>query len=316
MSIFSLFKKTPKAHKNLSNFSFLAIGKTKESTETVDIKRYIGIGSSHVLAVNPTKTELDSIMGYESQNEPEYTGSDDNGAWARVIFIVETDPKQCDGIDVKNRIMFTLYNSPAYNRDQTKVQVIDDYGNSTWASVEDAKAGKKLLSANGNPIRIADKYRMACRGEVDLVSFLKAYLCVDDAFNYTNGVWTLKPNASECVFGLERIKDYFKGDFSEIKDALKLQPNNKVKLLYGVRTTDDGHQYQAIATRNEFVLRNSANNRAYERLEKQLLDAKQSGAYATTEFKVQPLQEFTVQPTDLSTPVEQTADSSDAMPWD
>lgn len=316
MSIFNLFKKTPKAHKGNHNYSFLVIGKTKESSEAADIKRYIGIGSSYVRAVNPTKTELDSLMGYESQNEPEYTGSDDSGNWARVTFIVETDPKQCDGIDIKNRVMFTLYNAPAYNRDQTKVQVIDDYGNSTWANVEDAKAGKKLLSANGNPIRIADKYRMACRGEVDLVAFLKAYLVVDDAFSYVNGSWVLKSNAEECKFGLEHIKDFFKGDFSEVKEAINLQPNNKVKLLYGIRTTDEGRQYQAIATRNDFVLRNSATNRAYEHLEKQLLNAKQAGSYATTEFKVQPLQEFTVQPTDLSTPVEQTSDSSDAMPWD
>lgn len=298
---------------NLS-YSFLAIGKTKESTEGSDFKRYIGLGSSYVLAVNPNKAKLDELMGYESLSDPEYTGSDDNGHWARVTFIVRTDPKVCDGIEITNRVSFTLRPTPAYNRDQTKVQVIDDYGNSSWAAVDDAKAGKKLLSSAGNPLKIADKYRMACVGEADLVAFLKAYLNVDDAFNYANGTWSLKANAADCVFGLEHIKDYFAGDFSELQDALKLQPNNKVKLLYGIRTTDEGRQYQTIASRNGFVLRNSASASAITHLEKDLFNAKQAGAYATTEFQVKPLYEYTVEPTNLDQP-QQDPQPSDDMPW-
>ena len=41
------------------NFSFLAIGKTGESKEAVEFKKYIGVGASTVLAVNPTKAELE-----------------------------------------------------------------------------------------------------------------------------------------------------------------------------------------------------------------------------------------------------------------
>lgn len=300
---------------NKLSYSFLAIGKTKESTEGADIKRYIGLGSSFVLDVNPNKAKLDELMGFESQNDPEYTGTDETGKFARVHFIVRTDPKVCNGIEITNRLMFTLRPTAAYNRDQTKVQVIDKYGNSTWANVEDAKAGKKILSVNGNPQKIADQYRMACVGEADLVAFLKAYLNVDDAFNYKNGAWILKDNAEDDVFGLEHIKDYFNGDFSELQDALKLQPNNKVKLLYGVRTTDEGRQYQAIASRGEFILKNGTGSSAITRLEKSLLNAKQAGSYATTEFKVQELAEYDVQPTNLDQP-QQTQGSEDAMPWD
>lgn len=303
-----------------TSFSFLSIGKTAESKEAAEFKRYIGVGASKVLAVNPDKKHLDELMGYESQNEPEYTGSDDNGDFARVTFVVATDPDQCNGIDIKNRLTFTLHKTPAYNRDQTKVQVIDDYGNSTWALKEDAEAGKKLLSSNGNPLKIADKYRIACSGEPELVNFLKVYLCVDDAFNYTNGVWTLKQDADNYKFALDDIKKYFTGDVSEIKDAIALQPNNKVKLLYGVRTTDEGRQYQTIATRLNMVLRNSAGQSALTRLEKELFNTKQNGGFANTEFKVQPLAEYEVTPTDLSksqpTDDPLSAGSGDAMPWD
>lgn len=301
------------------SYSFLTIGKTKEvSSESSDFKRYVGIGSSFVLAVNPDKKTLDELTGYESQSDPEYIGSDDNGQYARVTFIVRTDPNVNNGIEITNRVMFTLRNTPAYNRDKTKVQVIDDYGNTTWTSVDDAKAGKKILTAAGNPARIADKYRMARVGEADLVAFLKIYLGVGDVFNYANGSWIIKENTADYLFKLEKINDYFKGDFSELKEALALQPNSKIKLLYGVRTTDDGKQYQSVATRSELMLRNNANSNALARLEKALADAKAAGSYATTEYKVQDLQEYVVEPTNLSQPQDNpfSAGTDTDMPWD
>lgn len=300
------------------NYLFLSVGKTGESKEAAEFKRYIGYGSTHVVAVNPKKAELDNLMGYDSQSDPEYIGSDDNGKWARVTFIVKTDPEANNGIEITSRLSFTLYNTPAYSKDNTKVQVIDDYGNSTWATVEDAKAGNKLMSSNGKELKIANKYRMACRGEADLVAFLKTYLCVDDAFNYVNGTWTLKDNADDYKFALEHISDYFKGDFSEVKDAIALQPNNKIKLLYGVHTTDEGKQYQTIATKDRLILRNSAGSKAFERAEKELMNIKQGGGYATTEFKVQELAEYDVQATDLNnTPADTTNTGSEDedLPW-
>lgn len=300
------------------NYLFLSVGKTGESKEAAEFKRYIGYGSTHVVAVNPKKAELDNLMGYDSQSDPEYIGSDDNGKWARVTFIVKTDPEANNGIEITSRLSFTLYNTPAYSKDNTKVQVIDDYGNSTWATVEDAKAGNKLMSSNGKELKIANKYRMACRGEADLVAFLKTYLCVDDAFNYVNGTWTLKDNADDYKFALEHISDYFKGDFSEVKDAIALQPNNKIKLLYGVHTTDEGKQYQTIATKDRLILRNSAGSKAFERAEKELMNIKQGGGYATTEFKVQELAEYNVQATDLNnTPADTTNTGSEDedLPW-
>ena len=301
-----------------NSYSFLAIGKTQESKETQEFKKYVGVGSSFVVAVNPTKKELEGIYGHEIANDPEYVVDTDNGKEARITFIVKTDPETCNGVEMINRAMFTLRNAPAYNQDQTKVQVIDKFGNVTWANAEDAKAGKPILTKNGNPAKIAPDYRIACVGEADLIGFLKPYLCVGDAFNYVNGTWVLKEDTKDFVFGLEHIKDYFKGDFSEIKEAIALQPNNKVKLLYGVRTTDEGKQYQAIATRNGMILSNSAGSKALARLEKDLANAKDNGSYASTEFAVQELTEYNVQATNLNAaPVETgTASGSGDMPWD
>ena len=235
-----------------NSYVFLTIGKTQESTETQEFKKYVGVGSSFVVAVNPTKKQLEEIYGHELANDPEY--------------VVDTD--------------------------------------------------------NGKELKIDSSYRMACVGEADLVGFLKAYLGVGDAFNYVNDSWVKKDNADDFLFGLEHIKDYFSGDFSEVKDAIALQPNNKVKLLYGVRTTEEGKQYQTVATRNGMVLLNSAGSKALDRLEKELANAKNNGFYASTDFRVQPLAEYSVEPTDFSTaPAVPTGDQGsetsmgNVMPW-
>ena len=297
--------------KIINSYSFLVVGKTQESTDVAEgFKRYIGVGSSYVLAVNPKKAKLDELMGYESANEPEYVVDGENGKEARITFIVRTDPELNNGIEITNRLTFTMRKEPAYNRDKTKVQVIDTYGNSTWVPVENAKAGKQL-PAN---LRIdQSKYRMAAYGEADLVSFLKTYLVVPSVLNYLNGSWTLNDKATDGKFELEHINDYFNGDVSELEGALKMQPNNKVKLLYGVRTSDDGKQYQTIASRGDMILRNSAGSAALSKLEKDLETLKSNGAYPSTEFKVQELAEYNVEATDLEKPAE--SGSSD-MPWD
>lgn len=304
-----------------NSYVFLAIGKTQESTETQEFKKYVGVGSSYVVAVNPTKKELEEIYGHEMANDPEYVVDTDKGKEARITFIVKTDPNVCNGIEITNRVMFTLSNAPAYKKDQSRVQVIDKYGNTTWANIEDAKTGKKLFSTTGKELKIDSSYRMACVGEADLIGFLKAYLNVGDAFNYVNDSWVKKDNADDFLFGLEHIKDYFSGNFSEIKDAIALQPNNKVKLLYGVRTKDDGKQYQTVATRNGMVLLNSAGSKALDKLEKDLANAKNAGSYVSTDFRVQPLAEYSVEPTDLSTAPTTSTDGQGSeasmgdMPW-
>lgn len=300
----------------MNSYIFLTVGKTQESTEAQEFKRYIGVGSSYVLAVNPSKEELENIYGTE-QKEPEYVVDGENGKEARIHFIVKTDPEANNGIELISRLMFTLRATPAYNRDETKVQVIDGYGNSTWASVEDAKAGAKLLSSEGKELRIDTKYRMACVGEADLVGFLKKYLRVQDVFDYKNGSWIKKPNAEDYAFSLDHIKDYFNGNFSELKEALALQPGNKVKLLYGVRTaeTENGpRQYQAVASRADLIMPNNAGAKSIERLEKNLANIKANGSYPSTEFKVQDLEEWTVEPTNLEKKTDDDPFGAE-LPW-
>lgn len=308
-----------------TSFSFLAIGKTNVSTEAQESKKYIGVGSSFVLGVNPDKKQAEEWLGHELQNDPTYTNESDEVANIRLEFYVKTDPAVCideegKGIEVVNRHSFFLKNQPATfeAQDGTKyATVIDKYGNSQLASYEDAKANKQLLTKNGAAVKIAPDYRIAYEGEAELIAFLKAYLGVEDAFEYKDSNWVLKTSGlDDYLFGLEHIKDYFKGDISEIKEALALQPGNKVKLLYGIRNTDKG-QFQCIATETDLVLRNSAGTRALANLDKQLAYHNNRGNWAAKyTYEVCPLKEYKVTATDLNKPAEvETAAPVDAMPW-
>ena len=296
----------------MNSFSFLTIGKTSESTEASEgYKKYIGLASCHVLAVNPDAKKLEEIYGREMP-VPEYTGEKDGVKYARIDFILKTDPEVCNGIDTITRATFFLRNEPAINREGTRQQVIDIYGNTTYGDIDDVKAKKPLLTSNGNPAKIGPVYRPTCIGEADLVAFLKAFLVVPESFIYPNGKWELGPKADDGKFSLDNIKDYFNGNVKEVKDAIALQPNNKVKMLFGVRTNpDDNKQYQDVCTRGDMILPNYSNS--LKKLEERLADAKSNGSWPNTEYKVCVLQEYKVEASDLN---EVASSSSSAMPWE
>lgn len=293
-----------------TSFSFLTVGKTSESTEAGSgYSKYVGLASCHVLAVNPDAKKLEEIYGREMP-VPEYVGEKDGVKFARIDFILKTDAEVCNGIETIAKATFFVRNEPAINREGTRQQVIDIYGNTSYGSIDDVKEKKPIFTSNGNPAKVGPVYRPSYSGEGDLVAFLKAFLVVPDAFIFPNGKWELGPKSDEGKFGLDCIKDYFNGNFKELRDAIALQPNNKVKMLFGVRTTDDNKQYQDVCTRGDLILPNYSN--ALDRIEKRLADYKSNGSFPNTEYKVCVLQEYKVEASDLDT----AAASSSALPWE
>ena len=304
---------------NKVNICAMAFGKVQESTEGGEVKRYIGVGSSYILGVNLTKSELESIYDRTLDKDPEYTGTQESDGkqvpYIRLDFITSTDPTVCNGIEMTSKLVFFLRKEARYNRDKSKVQVIDKYGRTCWVGVEDAKNHIIPQYSNG-PANIDKDYRPAYVGEEDLTNFLKAYLNIDNVMNYKNGTWEMKENPQDYECRLEHIADYFSGNVKEIKDAIALMPKNKVKLLYGVRTTDDGKQYQSIYT--QVVLRNGSTN--FDRLSKDVNERKESGAYPTTEFEICDLKEYTVEATNFAVPAGNVdpfgAQNEEQSPWE
>lgn len=288
------------------NKMFMAFAAGKVSTENA-IKLYQGVAPVYVLEVNPTKTELEKIYNRELEKTPEYISETEvNGTkypQVRLDFIVQTDPEKCHGIDMKTPISFFITKQVRYNRDGSKLQVVNRYGEFTWLSIEDAKNG--TIPESLNWFEAAD-FRPAYIGEEALTGFIKAYLNIPNkSFRKKDGTVVELKDKSEAEARLDGIENYFKGDFSELKGVLKLQPKNKVKAMFGVRNTDDNKQYQAVYTQK--FLKNNITD--YSKLDKDLQDRKAAGSYPTTEFSVCDLKEYSVEATSFS-------DSSEEMPFD
>ena len=282
-------------------YAFMAFSKGTESKEGNAVKRYIGVAPVFVLAVNPSKSELEKLYNTQLENDPEYlseveVGEDKHKVQnVRLDFIVKTDAEKCGGIEFTTKASFFIRNEYRYNKDQTKVQVIDKYGRTAWVTIEQAKAHEIPVYKNG-PANIDKGYRPAYHGEEELTKFIKAYLGISNVMKYVNNTWVMVDNPEDCEARLEDIAEYFKGNFKELRDVIALQPNNKVKILFGVKTTDDNKQYQAIY--NQMFLKNVTTD--YSKLDENLQERKAAGAYPTTEFTVCDLKEYNVESTDLS----------------
>ena len=278
-----------------TNFVNMAFGKVVESKEAGVFKKYIGVAPSFVKAVNPNKEERNKLLNVDIDKEPEYlrVREVDGRQVPQVIvtFYVKPDVEE----DVIIPMSFFVSKSYRYNSDKTKVQVIDKYGYSSWATEEEIKSKSQLISSNGNNRMITTEYRPAFDGEIQLIEFIKYYLNIAEALSYINNNFVPNPKIEdkadcECSLNMEKL---FKGDFSELKEIPVLMPTNKVKIMYGVRTTDDGKQYQAVYTNK--VARNGSLK--YKNIEKDLNDKKAYGAYSNVEYDTNPFREYTVEAT-------------------
>lgn len=299
---------------NKTNYAFMAFSKGKESTEGSVVKRYIGVAPAFVLAVNPSKAELEKLYNTEIENAPEYIGETEVGQegnkkkvpQVRLDFIIQTDPAyKNSGIDFKTKVSFFIAKDVRYNRDGSKVQVINKYGETTWLPIENAKAGTVPESLNW--FEPAD-FRPAYIGEEELTGFIKAYLNIPNkSYRKKTGEVVELKDKTEAEARLDKIQDYFKGDFSELRDVIALQPKNKVKCMFGVKTSDDGKQYQTVYTQK--FLKNNITD--YSKLDAELQERKNNGAYPTTEFSVCDLKEYAVEATDFN-----ASTASSDMPFD
>lgn len=291
----------------------MAFSKGQKRDAEISVKRYIGLAAVKILGVNPTAEEQNKFFNTTAFTEnPVYIGKgkaknskgeDIEVPQIRLNFVVRTNPSiKCNNcIEMTTNVSIFLSKGFQYSHknDVTKIKVIDEFGRTAWATAEDLKNHAIPVYANG-PARISNNYRACYIGEEELLNFLKIYLGIPnpEVWNESQGKFVMKPASEleDCKCGFDNIEKYFNGDISEIKEILSYQPENMIKILFGVRTADDGKQYQATYTR-AFVSVTSTN---YNRLKKDLEDAQAAGAFSTTAFEVCDLKEFNIQATDYS----------------
>lgn len=298
--------------------AFMAFAKGSKSAEPVEIKHYVGIGSSIVLGVCPTKDELAKIYGRTSDNEPNYLGEfevDGNKVpQARVTVFVQPDPEKYTKDD-GNKIPpvqkpFFIAKTYRWNRSKTKLQVIDKYGRTAWVTEAQLAVHEIPMYANG-PANLDKDYRPAYLGEETFTNFLKAYLNIPEVMRYVDGKWYMVDNPEDCEARLENIDAIFTGDFSEIKSAIAGMPTNRVKALYGVKAYN-GKLYADVY---DMFLKNGVTN--YTRLAADVEQRKAAGAYPNTEFQLCDFKEYSVEPTDLTAaaPAAQAKNPFDEEPF-
>ena len=288
----------------------MAISKGKQTTDDFEKKLYIGVGSSFVLDVNPKADEIEKLRGFKPQQEPEYvketTIDDKTYPQARIDFIVKPDGKMYydkdnNPIDTTATVTFFVTKKYYQGKASGKYQIIDKYGRTAWATEDDIKNKRIPVYSNG-PADIDADYRPAYIGEAELTAFIKTYLRIDNprVFNKEMNTFVMRSaeELSFCEARLDHIDDYFKGNVSEIKEALSNRPENKLKLLYGVKTDAEGKQYQNIYSKmflSNFV-------KKYDTIEKEINAAKANGSLANVDYEFGELREYTVTPTDFTQP--------------
>lgn len=218
----------------------------------LDIKKYIGVASVNIVAVNPNNETLRKF-GWnlpEDADEPNYisTRQDANGKTitsARVRLLA-----QVQDFDEKPIVSLDFWVRPEklVNKEGTKCKIIDQYGRTAWATKEEVQKKEIPTYSNGNKANISTPYKMCHSGEEELVSFLLKYLNVTpfQMFDRVQNSWVPTKNPGKLT--IDDWNGLCNANVKEIAEYLACQPENRVKVVLGVRSSDDNKTYQTFLT--------------------------------------------------------------------
>ena len=304
----------------------MAISKGNASKEAQEFKRYIGVCPVFVKAVNPNKAEHEKLFNTTLEEAPVYIQDkeDNNGNSyknVRISLVLQPDVEKI-GFEMPLVTMpLFITNQKQFGANSGKYQVVDKYGRFAWATEEEISAKEIPTYSNGKKANISNDYRIAYVGEEDLTNFIRVFLCIPSITKWDNNEKCMVPNTDikpeecECRLDVESIEKFFKGDFSEIKDILGFQPNNKIKVCLGVRTDmNSGKLFQSVYTK-KFMSNASTNYNSLDKaLQADIAYASEHDKVLNTEYSAEAVHEYSVTPTTFSAPSE--AAPSNDMPFD
>lgn len=304
----------------------MAISKGNASKEAKEFKRYIGVCPVFVKAVNPNKTEHEKLFNTTLEEAPVYVQDKEDAEGnsyknVRISVVMQPDIEKI-GFEMPLVTMpLFVTNQKQFGAKSGKYQVVDKYGRFAWATEAEISAKEIPTNSNGKKADISNDYRIAYVGEEALTKFIRAFLYIPKITVWDNNEQCRVPNTKdkpeecECRLNVETFEKLFKGDFSEIKEILGFQPNNKVKVCLGVRTdANSGKLFQSVYTKK--FMSNASTN--YNSLDKMLQAdasyAAENNKVLNTEYSAETVHEYSVTPTTFSAAPE-NAPSGD-MPFD
>lgn len=228
--------------------------KVPSASELIDIKKWVGVASVNIVAINPNNAKLRSF-GWEiaeGAEEPEYVYTKERDGKmvrsARVRFLV-----QIQDFKEKPVVPMDFWISPDYiiSTDGSKGKIIDSYGRTAWATKEEIKA-RKIPRYSSGEANISSDYTLCHRGQEELISFLMKYLNVSpyQIFDRKKNDYVVNTNPGKLT-----IDDWDKlceGDVTELVQYIALQPKNCVKVIFGVQLSDENRAIQ-VFLRSRFI---------------------------------------------------------------
>lgn len=249
-------------------------------------KVYAGVGTFTAVTANPTAAEEAEIKGTTpKENENVYfsKGNDGIGAikiniWMRSSDYGFTIPVR---FSVKNQMMVTEKNGVK------KLKVIDKFGSTAWVTQEEFKA-KTIPLINDEPAKISTDYRPCYKGEEEIVSFIRMLL-------------NLKKGKEGCLDSVPEIgKDNGASLVNEVREALALAGDNRIKLVVGTRVYNNSLYMNA---NSRYFLPAWKNDVSY--VQGKILKEQEKGFDNDTTYVFTDLAEITAKPTDHSQKAEE-----------
>lgn len=272
------------------------------------IRVYAGVASVKVLAVNPDNAKLRSL-GFnikEDAEEPKYVkvAKDADGNEHAVTTVrMMCQIQNMDDMPVIS-LNFPIRASVRLNRDGSKCQVIDRYGNTAWGTRDEVQAGKIPVYPSGKPADIDPDYRPCHFGEEDLIRFLMRYLCIAPYKVMDRRTGEFVRNADAGCLTIDDWQRLAGGDVSEIKSMLALLPDNKLKVILGARRADDNRVWQSFCRDNYLSNRSSPGMDGVYQAAKRIIDRVKKDGYDATEYDAHTVHLWEDSPTEVTPSME------------
>lgn len=210
-------------------------GNQREEEVKTSVKKYVGFTSVEIRAINPTRQELNKLLGKEdSENDREivYASQDQEGN-DRVRLTFWLLDRKLDKYFVHS---FNLTDKVRVSKDGVKTQYVNSTCNTTWADSEDNIVDffKNFQDKEKNNVA-PKKYHPALMGEEELVDTLRTWL--------GRMVW----NDPQCSVVVD-TKALLKEDYKELRSLIDGNYDSPLTILTGVSTdeNDSTKQYQKV----------------------------------------------------------------------
>lgn len=237
----------------------------KGSGRTEAPRKYIGVTPVKVIAINPTREELEAIYGKALEKEPQYI-FDKDGKRNVLINIWLKSTNEVDGRPIIfNQLKIWISDSIVLfktREGQEKCRVIDDYGECCTLSSAEFQAGMVPPTS-----RVVGNFRPTKRGEETLVSFIKAWMDVQNSTEWNKADRKWVPVSAEKLADAKITYDWqqwIDGDWSDLKALVEANKDRLMQVAVGLELHKKGDEktwYQTVFT--DYFMRGWETNYGY-----------------------------------------------------